>query len=123
MSAPVTPTTRNLLLRKSEVEQFKVCPLCGALNVRENDECFVCTWKGAFDHHPVTVHLRLAEIIRHCPELYGLWDRAALPKPLRLVCAAFATLRQGIARLRASWQPVARPLWPKRRRRPFSIKA
>ena len=45
----VTPTTPLVLRSRRSVEQFKVCTLCGALNVKENDECFVCRWSGEFD--------------------------------------------------------------------------
>ncbi len=68
----VTPTTPDLLLCRAEIEQFMVCPLCGALNVCENDECFVCRWSGEFDLSPTLVHLRIREIIEACPELQDL---------------------------------------------------
>ncbi len=68
----VTPTTPDLLLCRAEIEQFMVCPLCGALNVCENEECFVCRWSGEFDLTPTLVHLRIRELIEACPELQDL---------------------------------------------------
>ena len=65
----VTPTTPLVLRNRRSVGQFKVCTLCGALNVRENDECFVCRWSGAFDHDPLAVRVGINEIVRECPEL------------------------------------------------------
>jgi hypothetical protein len=45
------------------------CPLCGAINSTDNDECFVCTWHGAFEHDTELVEEGLAELLEHCPEL------------------------------------------------------
>ncbi len=50
-------------------DNFVVCPLCGALNVVENEECFVCSWHGTFDASPDLVEGKLEEIVRQCPGL------------------------------------------------------
>jgi hypothetical protein len=33
-------------------KDLKVCELCGALNLEDNEECFVCSWRGSFDRRP-----------------------------------------------------------------------
>ncbi|MBX3111495.1 MAG: hypothetical protein KF857_05740 [Fimbriimonadaceae bacterium] len=65
----VTPTTFLVIKRRMATENFVVCPLCGALNVIENEECFVCAWHGAFDDDPSLVESQLDEIVRRCPGL------------------------------------------------------
>lgn len=65
----VTPTTFLVIKRRMAAENFVVCPLCGALNVIENEECFVCSWQGAFDDDPIVVETQLDEIVRKCPGL------------------------------------------------------
>jgi hypothetical protein len=65
----VTPTTPLVLRSRKAIEQFKVCVLCGALNVRENDECFVCRWAGDFDTDPVMIRIKINEIVSECPDL------------------------------------------------------
>jgi hypothetical protein len=63
------------------VEQFKVCTLCGALNVRENDECFVCRWSGEFDKDGLAVRIKINDIVRECPELLDVVRQATRPRP------------------------------------------
>lgn len=58
--------------RRLAVEDFMVCPLCGALNVNTNIECFVCRWAGDFNFNPVQIETRLYEIIYHCPEILAV---------------------------------------------------
>ena len=55
--------------RRLAVEDFMVCPLCGAINVNTNAECFVCSWRGEFSFNPAQVETRLYEIIYRCPDL------------------------------------------------------
>lgn len=73
----VTPTTFLVIKRRMAAENFVVCPLCGALNVIENDECFVCAWHGEFDTDPVLVEQQLGEIVRKCPGLARTKDPVA----------------------------------------------
>ena len=54
--------------RRLAVEGFKVCPLCGAVNVVSNAACFVCLWKGKFSHDPAQIETRLYDLIFACPE-------------------------------------------------------
>ena len=75
----VTPTTPLVLRNRRSVEQFKVCTLCGALNVKENDECFVCRWQGEFDLDALTVRIKINEIVRECPELAEVVRRSTRP--------------------------------------------
>ena len=78
----VTPTTPLVLRSRRSVEQFKVCTLCGALNVKENDECFVCRWSGEFDLDGLAVRVKINEIVRECPELLGVISRVTKPSLL-----------------------------------------
>ena len=64
-----TPTTPLILRENMAAEHFMVCPLCNGLNLKENEECFVCGWHGDFDFNSALVEMRLFEMIRACPEL------------------------------------------------------
>lgn len=64
-----TPTSYAILKKRHAASAFKVCPLCEALNVKENTECFVCRWSGEFDTGPAYVGARLQEVFDRCPEL------------------------------------------------------
>jgi hypothetical protein len=55
--------------RRLAAENLKRCPLCGALNADLNDECFVCTWQGVFDHDEDSVCEALDYLIERCPDL------------------------------------------------------
>ena len=73
--------------RRLAVDQFKVCPLCGAVNVLANCKCFVCTWAGGFIEDEGQIETGLYQMIIRCPELLeilideeparplGLWSR------------------------------------------------
>lgn len=65
----VIPTTPAVLRQRHAASAFKVCPLCDALNLRENDECYVCRWGGEFDQGPALVSSRLQAVIDRCPDL------------------------------------------------------
>ena len=93
----VTPTTPLVLRSRRATEQFKVCTLCGALNVRENDECFVCRWAGDFDGDPLTIRIKINEIVQECPELA---DAVALPKRKRSWTRIFSNLARFVQRCR-----------------------
>ena len=58
-----------IVRRRLAVKQFKLCPLCGAVNVRENVACFCCEWGGRFDHDPDHIESALYEMVYRCPEL------------------------------------------------------
>ena len=62
-------THRMEAQRKRAAEALKRCPLCDAINAMSNEECFVCTWRGTFDHDPVNVEAGLGELLERCPEL------------------------------------------------------
>lgn len=69
-------------LRESHLptENLKCCPLCGVLNAVQNGECFVCGWRGQFDHDPELIEECLHELLDRCPEL-----AAAIAEPPILV--------------------------------------
>lgn len=92
----VTPTTPLVLRNRRSVEQFKVCTLCGALNVRENDECFVCRWSGEFDRDGVAVRIKINEIVRECPELLDVVKQATRPSPWNRLRSAWTRLRSQV---------------------------
>lgn len=61
--------TRYLAKRRLAVESLKRCPLCGAINAASNEECFVCTWSGSFEHEAEDIHEGLSQLLDACPEL------------------------------------------------------
>jgi hypothetical protein len=38
---------------------LKICDLCGALNLASNQECFICRWRGRFEHRADIVRLAM----------------------------------------------------------------
>lgn len=62
-------TRPNTLSRKLATGNLKLCPLCSAVNSRQNGECFVCRWSGEFDHDPIHIEMGVHELIERCPEL------------------------------------------------------
>jgi hypothetical protein len=62
----------KLQLSKGVLKSLKACPLCGAINARQNAECFVCRWHGSFDHDPVRVETAVRQLVHSCPELLDL---------------------------------------------------
>lgn len=58
----------------ASIQKLKSCPLCGALNVRQNSECFCCGWSGEFDSDERLLQLRVAELALVRPELRSLWQ-------------------------------------------------
>lgn len=65
-------------------KDLKVCELCGALNLEENAECFVCSWRGSFDRRPFVLQ-NARELLERSHGRLGrdlLTDRdARLPRP------------------------------------------
>ena len=49
-----------------------VCPLCEAVNLLENEECFCCRWAGDFEFDPELIETKLYEMIYRCPELLAV---------------------------------------------------
>jgi hypothetical protein len=41
---------------------FKICELCGALNLAVTDECVVCSWHGRFGYDPDSVKKAMQEL-------------------------------------------------------------
>ena len=44
------------LIRESDL---KLCDLCGALNLVQNQECFACGWHGHFNSQAELVHVAI----------------------------------------------------------------
>jgi hypothetical protein len=65
----VTPTTPRILISRKTPGEFKVCPLCGALNVKENDSCCECSWQGKFETGAEAVQVRMWQMVDTSPEL------------------------------------------------------
>lgn len=38
---------------------LKICDLCGALNLADNEACFVCGWEGHFEKRPEVVRMAM----------------------------------------------------------------
>ncbi len=69
---------------------LKRCPLCGAVNAHQNDECFACGWYGKFDRDPETVEEGLNLLIDRCPELANTTTfRPPKPTWWEKICAFF----------------------------------
>jgi hypothetical protein len=58
--------------RRLAVEEFKLCPLCRAVNILENEVCFCCNWEGRFDRNPDHIESALYEMVYRCPELLAI---------------------------------------------------
>ena len=50
-------------------QSLKRCSLCGAINAKENTDCFVCCWHGEFDLDPASIREGIRELMDRCPEL------------------------------------------------------
>lgn len=67
--------------RRLALENLKRCTLCGALNARQNAECFVCRWHGRFQQDPDVIEEGLNELLDRCPELIDAFvPLAPLPR-------------------------------------------
>jgi hypothetical protein len=98
--------SRTLRKRKlvSRFEQngsrhFKVCPLCGSLNGKTNEECFACSWHGDFDETEPVVSRAIAELVARCPEVEPWMREDPVPWRLRwqsIKGAVRRMLRRGI---------------------------
>lgn len=97
--SPITPTTPHVLRTRMALEHFKCCPLCGALNVRENEECFVCRWHGDFDRTPVLVETKLRELVSQCPDLVPTLSRRPIPRRAPQLKRWFYRLRSWLFRV------------------------
>ncbi|MGE0001410.1 MAG: hypothetical protein AB7F50_01005 [Fimbriimonadaceae bacterium] len=49
----------GLFRERSHVCEFKVCPLCGALNRAACGECHVCSWAGEFEYNEFAIEYAL----------------------------------------------------------------
>lgn len=67
-------TTMAHLRDWTSICKLKACPLCGCLNVAENEECFACRWQGGFETDIRLIQLRVAELALARPELRLLWQ-------------------------------------------------
>jgi hypothetical protein len=61
-----------IVTRRLAVGEFKLCPLCRAVNLLDNEVCFCCQWEGRFDHDANHIESALYEMIYRCPELLGI---------------------------------------------------
>ncbi|MCC7102123.1 MAG: hypothetical protein IT206_03490 [Fimbriimonadaceae bacterium] len=48
---------------------MKSCPLCHNLNLRASDECYVCGWRGTFEHDAETIRLGIEDLADRAPQL------------------------------------------------------
>lgn len=67
--------------RQLATDNLKRCPLCGAVNARQNAECFVCRWQGEFSHEPADIEDGLEDLVERCPELAELMVRSCAGRP------------------------------------------
>jgi len=62
---------------------LKRCPVCGAVNARQNEECFVCRWHGRFEMDPVMIADGLDLLLEDCPEFLDAILMGMERRPLR----------------------------------------
>ncbi|MBX7133387.1 MAG: hypothetical protein K1X67_12000 [Fimbriimonadaceae bacterium] len=55
--------------RRLRIRNLKSCPVCTALNSKQNHQCFVCGWSGRFDDDPESIERGLSDLIDRCPEI------------------------------------------------------
>jgi len=75
---------------------LKTCTCCGALNIVDNRECFVCRWHGRFDEDPIQIEQGVAQLLERCPDLAtAMMENAAelnrRRSPMRRWIAAITT--------------------------------
>lgn len=75
------PNDPNDFCTRFAAESLKRCPLCGAVNSRSNEDCFLCGWEGRFDYDPASIQDGLNELVERCPELAALMSAPEPPKP------------------------------------------
>lgn len=83
--------------------RLKICDLCGAPNLMENQECHVCGWRGHFRTDPASVRAAL-EAARRMQR----WS-ASPPVSLRFawrqrLVEAWSHLQDWYRRRRRSWR-------------------
>lgn len=59
-------------LKLFSVRGLQVCPVCGTLTTDEAVECHVCCWYGKFNTDRGLIELKVAELVKRCPELEGM---------------------------------------------------
>lgn len=63
---------REPQLKLFSVKGLQVCPVCGTLTTDEALECHVCSWYGKFCTDRGLIELKVAELVKKCPELEGM---------------------------------------------------
>jgi hypothetical protein len=79
--------------RRLPVHRLKCCQLCGSLNARRNEECFVCGWHGEFVTDPIQVTSALQEMVLQCPAIVDILMQEA-PKRRSILARMLAVLRR-----------------------------
>lgn len=64
--------------RPIDLDDWKVCDLCGAINAAANEECHVCRWHGHFDRRAETIEGVLHEMFGLI--VYAPTDRERVPE-------------------------------------------
>lgn len=62
-------TALNGAFRRFRFKNLKSCPVCSAVNAKQNAECFVCGWSGRFDEDQESIERGLSDLIDRCPEI------------------------------------------------------
>ncbi len=92
-----SPSDAYIVTRRLAVQEFKLCPLCRAVNLLDNEICFCCHWEGRFDHDPDHIESALYDMVYRCPELLAiLVEDEPSPKPgfFERVWSFFARFRR-----------------------------
>lgn len=62
---------KGVRLRVGEA-QLKRCEFCGALNLVQNAECFVCGWRGSFSRDTHQLRATLHRLLETTPDITPL---------------------------------------------------
>jgi len=84
---------------------LKTCTLCGALNIIDNRECFVCRWRGRFDEDPAQIEEGVNQLLARSPDLAAamIENAADLNRRRGPIRRFFATLTTFV-RYRLPWR-------------------
>lgn len=93
-------STRTLFQTEAErrlsTRNLKCCPLCNAINARQNGSCFVCSWQGMFVNDANVIERGLLELLDKCPELAGAVFKPVSPVRLTLRQRLLAMFRRKV---------------------------
>jgi hypothetical protein len=89
---------------------LKLCALCGSLNYKDNQECFTCSWHGAFDRDEATIHYAWLRLYDECESV--CLEHVSRKKTVSIgdfgVIAPTSRVQRTKAKIKAWWKEVMR---------------